>query len=195
MNLSQAQKIADNVLSLLSPHVDRISIAGSIRRKKPEVKDIEIVCEPKTLEIGDSLFDEKKKVVPIQEFVDTIRQWEKILGEPFGRYTKRKLPEGIMLDIFIPDPPDYYRQLAIRTGSRDFSELVLARAWRKLGWCGSDKGLRKTSDCSKSGKLWVCTNPNAELPPIWNSEQEFFQWLNVPYVEPELRNSYDPKTL
>ena len=52
MNLQQAQQIAERIKSELAPHCDRIEIAGSIRRKKPEVKDIEIVCIPKPYETG-----------------------------------------------------------------------------------------------------------------------------------------------
>lgn len=38
MKHEQALKIAEKVKALLSPHCERIEIAGSIRRKKPEVK-------------------------------------------------------------------------------------------------------------------------------------------------------------
>lgn len=43
MKLEQALEIAEKVKALLAPHCERIEIAGSIRRKKPDVKDIEIV--------------------------------------------------------------------------------------------------------------------------------------------------------
>ena len=46
MKYEEALKIAEEVKALLAPHCLRIEIAGSIRRKKPEVKDIEIVAYP-----------------------------------------------------------------------------------------------------------------------------------------------------
>jgi len=52
MNLTEAQRIAQIVKSELSPHCERIEIAGSIRRGKPEVKDIEIVAIPKPYDVG-----------------------------------------------------------------------------------------------------------------------------------------------
>jgi DNA polymerase/3'-5' exonuclease PolX len=53
MNLHTAQPIADRVRDLLAPHCDRIEIAGSIRRQKADVGDIEIVAIPKTVTDGD----------------------------------------------------------------------------------------------------------------------------------------------
>lgn len=45
--LSEAKTIALEIYELLKPHCERIKIAGSIRREKAFVNDIEIVCIPK----------------------------------------------------------------------------------------------------------------------------------------------------
>lgn len=52
MKYEDAILIAERVKAELEPHCERIEIAGSIRRKKPEVKDIEIVAIPKPYETG-----------------------------------------------------------------------------------------------------------------------------------------------
>lgn len=52
MNLAAAQHIADRAYGALAPHCFRISIAGSIRRKAPEVGDIEVVAIPKPYEVN-----------------------------------------------------------------------------------------------------------------------------------------------
>ena len=44
MLIHEARAIADDVMVRLAPHCHRIQIAGSIRRLKPIVKDIEIVA-------------------------------------------------------------------------------------------------------------------------------------------------------
>lgn len=54
---AEAHSIALAVLELLRPHCIRIEIAGSIRREKPEVKDIEIVLSFQYLLL--SLWNEK----------------------------------------------------------------------------------------------------------------------------------------
>lgn len=47
MKLENAKQLADILLSKMSEYSERVEIAGSIRRGKPEVKDIEIVALPK----------------------------------------------------------------------------------------------------------------------------------------------------
>lgn len=46
MRLQRALEIAQKVLKKLEPHCERISIAGSVRRMKYDVGDIEIVAIP-----------------------------------------------------------------------------------------------------------------------------------------------------
>jgi len=196
MELNKAQKMAVEICMRLQPFTDKINIAGSIRRKKPEVKDIEIVCMPKQIIVEDEdLFGTKRDNNHIDvgfiSTVDSLGRIEK--GKPTGRYCKIVLSEGINLDLFLPDPDDYYRQYAIRTGSADYSFKVIATGWRKLGWVGSDIGLRPEKDCIETkgpdGKSkWQCVRNKNNTPPIWKSEQEFFEWIKVPFLKPELRN-------
>ena len=44
--LLEAETVANAVLAHLAPYVRRAVIAGSVRRRRPDVKDIEIVAEP-----------------------------------------------------------------------------------------------------------------------------------------------------
>ncbi len=46
MELEKAQIIADQVKNKLAPFCERIEIAGSIRRRRPFVHDIDIVAIP-----------------------------------------------------------------------------------------------------------------------------------------------------
>jgi len=52
MNLESAQTLAEALKHHLEPYCERIEIGGSIRRKKPEVKDIELICIPKFAKIS-----------------------------------------------------------------------------------------------------------------------------------------------
>lgn len=206
MNLQQARKIAVETCYELDPHCQKgfLRITGSIRREKPEPKDIEIVALPNLAQsTQNSLFD----IAPTEKiycpgFIDTVKLIGTITkGSPDnGKYLVIELHQSIKLDLFLPDDFDFYRQFAIRTGSGDYSGKVIASAWRKKGWCGSDKGLRKISDCietkDKQGKSkWKCINPSAELPPHWESEEAFFEWIGVEWVHPKERNINFYKTL
>lgn len=194
MILKEARQIAEAYCWKLFPYCEEkcLRIAGSVRRKAPEVKDIEIVALPKC-EVLKDLFGNPFQSVRHPGFLEAVNSFGKIIkGNASGKYVKIELPEGIVLDLFIPSPEDYFRQLAIRTGSADYVKKNVSSRWKKKGWCGSDKGLRKKSDCIEmkgpDGKsTWKCVKPNAELPPAWKNEEEFFRWLGVPFEAPELR--------
>ena len=162
MNLKTAQTLANRVLQLLEPHCERIEIAGSIRRKKAECGDIEIVCIPKPYEVG--LFASGVALV--------INNWHKVKGELPCKYTQRILPGGATLDIFFAEPDNWGYIFAIRTGSADYSYKVLASRWKQFGYHGKE-GMLHDAD----------NNP----VPI-REEIELFNLLNLNYLDPEKRN-------
>jgi DNA polymerase/3'-5' exonuclease PolX len=156
-----AYKIALEVVEQLKPHCERIEIAGSIRRKKAEVGDIEVLITPKPYEVG--LF---------QSGIATIvNQWEKVKGELPCKYTQRVLPSGIKLDLFFADESNWGYTLAMRTGSAEFSRRVLACGWVREGFK------------SKGGYLFR----DGERYEV-HEEEDLFKLIGVRYVEPEDRN-------
>ena len=161
MKYEKALEIAQKVKAQLAPHCERIEIAGSIRRKKPEVKDIEIVAIPKPYDIG--LFESGIATV--------VKQWEKVRGELPCKYTQRILPEGIALDLFFADKENWGNTFATRTGSAIYSHEVLARGWSFEGYKSEDNYLYK------DGKKIAI-----------HEEEDLFKLIHLPYVEPELRN-------
>jgi len=196
MLLSPAKEIAIGLWGQLKSHCEICKVAGSIRREKPEVKDIEIVCLPKMV-MGKDLFENDTVAVRSQEFDKTVSSLGEIVKGKFGgKYMQIKLKDwDIVLDLFTPDDFDFYRQFAIRTGSADWTSRYIAGGWKKIGWCGSDAGLRLQSQCEgkegPDGKTkWRFNVPKAQevLPPVWKSEKELFDWLKLKWVEPKNRN-------
>jgi hypothetical protein len=112
------------------------------------VKDIEICCLPK--KVATDLFQEgEMKVIPeFKKAIDTIAA-KIIKGNADGRYMQMQLKGEtvINLDLFMPEPDDYYRQYAIRTGSAEYSAKVIAAGWVAKGWRGTDQGLRLERNC------------------------------------------------
>lgn len=192
MELKYAQDLAVELCYRLQPYTEKINIAGSVRRRKPEVKDIEIICLPK-VEILKDMFGWDEGVIRSVNFYQTVMSLGQVMkGNTDGKYMQIKLaPVEIMLDLFMPEPKDYFRQYAIRTGPAEYSHKEIAGAWRKLGWVGSDKGLRRMDDCvevsSGESTRWICRNPDGEKPPAWQDEKEFYKWLRIPYLEPTRR--------
>ena len=160
----EALKIALTVKELLAPHCIRIEIAGSIRRKKPEIGDIEIVAIPKPYSTG--IFESGIATV--------VNKWEKVKGElEYGKtkYTQRILPEGIKLDLFFAEEGNWGSILAIRTGSADYSHYILANGWVREGFKSLGGYLMKEGE-----KFEV------------KEEKDLFQMIGINYVEPEKRN-------
>ncbi len=166
--LEQAREIADELVSQLRPHCERIDIAGSVRRRAPVVKDIELVCIPKPYETG--LF--RSGVAEVLEPMQKVRgdlQYRKC------RYTQRIHPSGIKLDVFMPVPLSYGMILAIRTGPASYSHYYLAHTWTRMK-LKVDQGVMYSR-----GK-----------PVRFDTEQDFYTFLNLPYDEPWDRKEVDP---
>lgn len=168
MELLKAAHIATHILYDLQPHCDRIEIAGSIRRQKAEVKDIEIVCIPKPFETG--LFESGIATV--------VNKWEKVKGDinPDSRYTQRiiPLPDGksIKLDLFLCTPFNWGLIMVYRTGSADFNKRWLYQA-KQRGYDMHD------------GNLFILGRKDPTAVP---EERDLFGRIGMDYIEPRNRN-------
>ena len=120
MLLEKAQAIAQKYLAEIKPFCIRAEIAGSIRREKLEVKDIEIVA----------IRDPKK----ISAFKDWLDKLYKVRGDILGKYTQRQLPEGIKLDLFLADESNWGCIFLIRTGPWKFSQRMMGTVTRQKGF-------------------------------------------------------------
>ena len=162
MEYAQALQIAEKYLSELRPHCDRIEIAGSIRRKKPQVKDIELVAIPKPYQAAGLFVDGIATVV---------NQWQKIKGELPCKYTQRILPEGIALDLFFPVHSNFGLIYLLRTGSKDFNQNTILTRLKGNGYK------------MEGGNLWYAGRiiPTPE-------EADVFLRAGMAFVEPENRN-------
>lgn len=182
MKLEQAEPIANKILLELLPYCNKIDIAGSVRRKREYVKDIEIVCVPKT-NLSFDVFD-FPQINRDRLFIKQVYALGRLVkGNPInGRYVKILVRDEIKIDIFITTPEDYYRIFAIRTGPAEYSHKTIARKWSQMGWVGTPEGLRLKKQIDQEEKPI-----NLILPPAWKSERDFFAWLGIVYLDPEDR--------
>lgn len=168
IQLEEARQIATVLVDKLRVHCQRIEIAGSIRREKPEVGDIEIVAIP--CFIAD-LFG-----VPSQSALDTL-DWNDFGGvvKAGSKYKQIKLHQGVNLDLFIVTPPAQWGvQFILRTGPKEYSHKIVTP--RKHG------GLLPSYLRVQQGAIWSHNHivPTAEEIDVSNL-------MGLPYVEPRLR--------
>ena len=162
--LATADEVAAKVVKLLKPHCERIDEAGSVKRRRPTIGDLEIVCIPKPYD-PSPLF--------CSGIATVVNQWEKVKGELPCRFTQRVLPwHGMKLDLFMPHPDGYGLQLAIRTGSADWCRTVLAPAWVRAGYRSEGGLLRRSSDGA------ICPTP---------TEEALFRMIGLPWVDATAR--------
>ena len=158
MTYKTALQFAEKYKALLEPYCERIEIAGSIRRKKKDdIKDVEIVCIPR----GKDLY----------RFADVVRSWHKIKGDPVGRYTQRLTDDRIKVDLFMCNRDNWGMIFLIRTGSADYIK-IMADLWVQNGYT-SAHGVLLDNRTGKKNFI--------------REEREFYELMKIPYVEPEKR--------
>ena len=168
MTLDHAKHIAQGVVHKLMPVTERCKIVGSIRRKVANPTDIDIICIAKRQPIKD-LFGFTTGHAISREFIDTINKWERLKGDPQGKYTQR-LIDGEKVEISICAPENWANICLIRSGDKDFSHMMVTAALKR--------GFQQ-----KDGYLWK----DDKLIPLFE-EEEYFQILNLPFIAPEFRN-------
>jgi DNA polymerase/3'-5' exonuclease PolX len=135
MILSDARSRAMALRELLAPACERIEVAGSIRRGKPEVKDAEIVAIPWLEEITElALFGPQRSVVHsalwtlVHELVSTPSSGltrHPPIGDraaPWGDRYRKLLWDGLPVDLFTATPDTWGAIALIRTGPSAFSK-------------------------------------------------------------------------
>lgn len=123
MELEQALETARRLMRVLRPHTERIQIAGSIRRREPLVKDIELVLAPRVREVRD-LFG---NILHVHDALEAF-PWRRLgdLRRNGPRYKRLRLRNGIEVDLFVVRPPAQFGYLfALRTGPASFSRALV----------------------------------------------------------------------
>lgn len=168
---AEALGVAQELVRRLQPAVQRIEIAGSLRRQKTEVGDIEIVCIPR-FEWETDLFG--NQIGPPVNLVDAALSEMAVLRSKNGPAFKQFGFQGLPVDLFLVTSLTWGVQLAIRTGAADFSHwLVTARI---LG------GALPDNMRVYEGRLW--RGGEARQTP---EERDVFAELGLAWIAPQER--------
>ena len=157
MALEWAQKLADAVVKRLSPHCQKIEVAGSIRRRKPWVNDVDIVLIP-----SDAWNLEGEVLALARPFQP------KMSGEKLKRFDYN----GAQVDVYYATPETWSTLLLIRTGSKE-NNIRLCSLAKKMGWhlAASGDGLFDDTGKRVAG----------------DTEESIYQALGLPWQPPEER--------
>ena len=173
---AEAMAFARTVENRLDPFCQRVVIAGSLRRFKETVGDIELVLIPKHM---TNLFgDVVQREVGIEQ---ALIQAGFVFTKNGMLYKQVYHPEfrkgSVMIDLFLTIPEKWGCIFTIRTGSADFShKLVTKRMFG--GWCPDNLHF-------KNGRLW---DGYHDLFLDTPEEMDVFDALGMKYVDPVNRN-------
>lgn len=117
MELEKAEKLAKQVIERLSPYCQRIVVAGSIRRRRPFPRDIDIVCIP------SDAWNLRAEVLNL------CRPLSPTGGDKLMRFKVN----GVQVDLYFADGKTWATLLLIRTGSADHN-IKLASLAKRKGW-------------------------------------------------------------
>lgn len=158
--IHRAEAILDNLATALTalPDVTRVEPAGSFRRRRETIGDLDLLAEtadgPALVEAFTSLGAVDKVVSrgPAKAAVELLR--------------------GPQVDLMVMPPNEAGTYLIHFTGSKEHNVKLRARA-RDRGWSLSEKGFVRIDDPTE-----LRTFP---------TEEEAYAFLDLPFIEPELR--------
>ena len=148
-DLSFAREVGEDLVKLLAPHCERIQIAGSIRRQRLQVKDIELLCVSKVLSSQDLFGGLSTNGYALDLKLNSLVADGSVLKKrpnKAGRYSygeQNKLlahvPSGVPVDVFSTTAENWGMSLVVRTGPKEMNIRMMAR-FRDLGMRGHAYG-------------------------------------------------------
>jgi len=126
MQLEQAEKLAEQFIHEIADYCEKIKIVGSIRRRKTECRDIDLVLLAKPEELWN--------------FTLKLKRISKINVN--GKQVKRVVYNGEQFDLYFATPETWGALVLIRTGSAGHN-IKLSKRALNMGMKLSHKGLIK----------------------------------------------------
>lgn len=157
--LKEAEKIANNIIQQLKrvKEIEKISAAGSLRRKKASVRDIDLIAS-------------STKPVKVIDAFTKMKGIQKILAKG-SRKAVIVLKSGVQADLRVFEPKSWGAGLFYNTGSKNFN-IEIRKIAIKKGYKLNEYGLFDR----KTGKMIA-----------GKTEEEICRKLGVKFLKPEQR--------
>lgn len=171
----KAVRIAEQLAADLAPVCARAKVAGSVRRRRPHVGDIEFVVEP--LAAGDLFGHVTHQVEPIRRVAET---WGDVVkgGDRMIQVRGVGGIDGLTCELYLVHPPAQWGSiLAIRTGPADLGHLAVTRML--------ERGLRHVGGHVEDRAGALVPTP---------TEEDFFAAAGLPCLAPHLRDTPAART-
>jgi DNA polymerase/3'-5' exonuclease PolX len=182
---ADALRVARACVAALRPACSELIIAGSLRRRKAEVGDVEVLYIPRTIEVADpgDLFGKKIRANAVDLILSALVDEGLLLKRQnkdghfaWGDQNKLALHKasGIPIDFFAATPENWWNLLVCRTGGAESNKQICAaaidRGWK---WNPYKEGF------SRGGPMAGEKTVHRIL-----SEREVFEFVGLDYLEP-----------
>lgn len=189
MDLVTARALADKLIARLGPSCERIEVAGSVRRGKRWVGDLELVAIPRTIGQVDLFGQVGQRTSLLDRDLDHLVTIRHISRQPppgwattlaWGPRQKKfwlKLSDRLgiaQVDLYITTPESWGAIFCIRTGPQDFSEALVAHFKFRTPYRQQD-GMLVRQD-------------TGEAVPVLE-EDDYFRLAGIPWIPPDRRSA------
>ncbi|MGE5610977.1 MAG: DNA polymerase/3'-5' exonuclease PolX [Bacillota bacterium] len=175
VGLADALPVAEDMVQRLRqlPGVLHAEIAGSLRRRRETIGDIDLLCSVKDASLGEQITAAFAAFPTVTRVLNQGPVKASIISA-----------SGLQVDLRVLAEQHFGAALLYFTGSKDHNVKVRSLAQKK-GLTLNEWGLYKLDEYEKAGKK------TSEAPPInpvaSKTEQEIYHKLGMEFVEPELR--------
>lgn len=171
MRLGQAEAVVETLLADLGgvPGVRSIQPAGSYRRRRETIGDLDLLAET------------DRPIELVERFVG-LPAVESVIAKGPHKAAVR-LTRGPQVDLMIMPPGEAGTYLIHFTGSKEHNVRLRGIA-RDMGWSLSEKGYLRLGD---DGEPAVGESGEAAELRTFPTEAEAYGFLGLPFIEPELR--------
>lgn len=162
MNLIKGEAIAKGLVKQLEPFCDRIAIVGSIRRRKQEVKDIDILLAPK----GAMLYDLMSKIAELgsEDGIKIASKKTIVLKDEV---------EEVRVELWFATVERWPVMLLVRTGGTKSNKKIAVLCENKKWHLSVSEGAIFDED---GKKLKI------------EKEEDIYKVLEIPFIEPSWRD-------
>lgn len=179
----EAAEVAEQLIAELAPACERICFAGSLRRRKTEVGDLELLYIPKYELRGDpeDIFETPKQTnvadlaIAQLEKMHVLGRRKNVNGsEMFGEKNKLMVhvASGLPVDLFSTTAENWWVSLVVRTGSKETNLRLTNGAIARGG----------SLNAYGAGVTWRDGHVSVAV-----SEKGVFDLCGVPFLKPQDR--------
>ena len=165
LDRSEVEPLASRIVNTIRPYCSRVEVAGSIRRRRPTVNDIDIVVQPK---LGSWI--EVIKAIRREFDAVTEKQGEK-LATLYVSFASKQGERHLRVDLYRASRTTWGILLLIRTGSAEHNIYLAKPAISKGYRMAYSKGV-----LNEKGEVIAS-----------KTERDVFQALGLDYMPPRDR--------